>query len=622
MLEEKIYTALKKMEFSAVKDTILEKSFEKRVDYILESIISCYGLQKIRNKLNNMEKYYFKAILNDEEFWDDIDSRFQYTREYISTKEEKEMGIYKSWLVNVEAGLSEKWVKDETKTKEEVHSLAIAGCCLWIGILEDRWSKGTISKEHNSWLEKVTNDNDYWTDWEVWKKSMKDLDESKIGMSKDEFNIMKKRIEEMAEQKAETETTTLTTVTACERDDTNTMKTCSQTYSSSSTTGTSTSTSWVSSYNKPPVGFSYHGRKNKTILPDFITICKMTQKTLKKYLIKKLKGYYDKENICARDGFIFVKGEIPVMVTAHMDTVHTKVIEDFYEWTEEQEDKTKGLKYDVHVLSSPQGIGGDDRCGIWMILQMLELGYRPFIIFNEDEEIGCVGATKFCKKGNADLHEMCKEIKFIIELDRRGKHDLVFYSCANDDFSDWCEKVTNWKEDYGSCSDISYLAPELGCAAVNLSCGYYDEHKLWHTVKIEEMFNTLSTAIKMIDASETVERFEYVESYNYWGGYNNKSRYYDYDYDDYDDYDCDFSNASDKYGTCIVDFEFYVYNGGINDWELDRCTVRAWKFAECYEKFFRNHPNTCFADIVKYTEYNDYSHSTYNTRNTRNSYYY
>lgn len=45
---------------------------------------------------------------------------------------------------------------------------------------------------------------------------------------------------------------------------------------------TSTTTSkWTygtgyTTYNTPPVGFSYHGRKNKTILPDFINICKMS----------------------------------------------------------------------------------------------------------------------------------------------------------------------------------------------------------------------------------------------------------------------------------------------------------------------------------------------------------
>ena len=76
----------------------------------------------------------------------------------------------------------------------------------------------------------------------------------------------------------------------------------------------------------PPVGFTYHGRKNKTILPDFIDICKMSQKKLKQFLVKELKKYYDKDKIHARDGFLFAEGNTPVMITAHMDTVHVNPI--------------------------------------------------------------------------------------------------------------------------------------------------------------------------------------------------------------------------------------------------------------------------------------------------------
>lgn len=350
----------------------------------------------------------------------------------------------------------------------------------------------------------------------------------------------------------------------------------------------------------PPVGFTYHGRKNKTILPDFIDICKMSQKKLKQFLVKELKKYYDKDKIHARDGFLFAEGNIPVMITAHMDTVHSNPIKDYYEWTEEQVNKEKNFKYDIHVLSSPQGIGGDDRCGIWSILQILSFGYRPFILFNEDEEIGCIGAKKFCR--NKDLIQKCKDkgMKFIVEMDRKNKHDLVFYDCDNRDFTKWCEKVTGWKENYGSCSDISYLAPEIECAAVNLSCGYYDEHKLWHTVKIEEMFNTMATCIKLIEASEKVEAFEYVEAYNY---YNYSNRYYSgwgYDYD----YGYSSSKANSSYNkNCAVEFEYVVYNSSIDDWQTYYKTEKGKTFDECYKNFFKNNPDVCWNDILNEEEY-------------------
>lgn len=349
----------------------------------------------------------------------------------------------------------------------------------------------------------------------------------------------------------------------------------------------------MTTINNLPKGFSYHGRKNQTILPNFITICKMSQKKLKQYLVSAVKDYYTKDKIVVKDGYIFIEGNIPVMLTAHMDTVHEKPIKDYYEWVETQEEK-----YDVHVLSSPQGIGGDDRCGIWIILQILkETELRPYIIFCEDEEIGCVGASKFCK--NTRLLNKCESIKFIVELDRRGKHDLVFYDCDNLDFIQWCEEVTGWKENYGTCSDISYLAPEIGCSAVNLSCGYYDEHRLYHTVIIEEMFNTFSTTIKLIRESETVDRFEYIEcKYNYPFSSFSDRRYYDYDYG---------YTYGSRYGGTYnkefsVEFLFLVYT---EDGDEEEMTVveNGSSIDECFRRFFENHPYACFNDILDYIEY-------------------
>lgn len=361
------------------------------------------------------------------------------------------------------------------------------------------------------------------------------------------------------------------------------------------------------SYYVPPVGFHYHGRKNETILPDFIDICKMSQEKLKRFLVRKLREYYNKEDIYARDGFLFATGDIPVMLTAHMDTVHDEPIKDYYEWTETQKKKDK-KEYDVHVLSSPQGIGGDDRCGIWAILQILSLGYKPYILFNEDEEIGCVGAKKFCK--NNDLVEKCidKGIKFIVEMDRKNQHDLVFYSCDNREFIYWCEEVTGWLENFGSCSDISYLAPEIGCAAVNLSCGYYDEHRTWHTVIIEEMFNTMATCIKLIEASEKVEIFEYVEKKSYYNSkYYSKYSYYDDDDDDYDYYDYKgrkiTSKTSTSYRTCAVEFEYVIYISEEDDYQTRYITEKGKTFDECYANFFKNHPTICWRDILNYDEY-------------------
>ena len=71
-----------------------------------------------------------------------------------------------------------------------------------------------------------------------------------------------------------------------------------------------------------------------------------------------------------------------------MDTVHKETVKDFYEYYDEENER--------HIISSPQGIGGDDRCGIYMILEILKT-HKCSVLFCEDEEAGGIGSEKFCK---------------------------------------------------------------------------------------------------------------------------------------------------------------------------------------------------------------------------------
>jgi hypothetical protein len=63
----------------------------------------------------------------------------------------------------------------------------------------------------------------------------------------------------------------------------------------------------------------------------------------------------------------------------------------------------------------------------------------------------------------------------MIELDRQGRDDAVFYDCDNPEFEEYITKF-DFVSDWGTYSDISTIAPSWECAAVNLSIGYFDEH--------------------------------------------------------------------------------------------------------------------------------------------------
>lgn len=245
----------------------------------------------------------------------------------------------------------------------------------------------------------------------------------------------------------------------------------------------------------------------------FKDYCKLTQKELKKKLIKKL-------GCEVHDGFLYRAGSVPILLVAHMDTVHAQ--------------KPRKINDELGILSSPQGIGGDDRCGIYMINQIIKQ-IDCHVLFTEDEEIGGIGARKFAKS------ELCKKLRgtfnYIIEFDRKGYNDAVFYECGNDEFKAFVTKEF-YKEATGSYSDICDVAPALDASAVNLSCGYYKAHTTDEYVVMREMMKSIAEAINLIKRTTEEDKFEWIEEeYDYsWsrgfkyatmGFYNNANLYSD-----------------------------------------------------------------------------------------------
>ena len=329
----------------------------------------------------------------------------------------------------------------------------------------------------------------------------------------------------------------------------------------------------MSMYALKETPYVYKGVKNKTKHETFVNICKLPQKNLKKTLVKILKIYY--KEVVVEDGFIYVKGTDPVLLTAHMDTVHEEKIKDFYELKEK--DKT--------IISSPQGIGGDDRCGIYIICRILDdTDYRPSILFCEDEEIGGVGSRKFCK---TKYIEDLKELKFFIELDRANANDAVFYDCGNVEFKNLIKEVTEYKEAYGSFSDISNLSPATDIASVNLSCGYYNAHTLKEEVVYEEMINTMEATIKLIAVSRSCEKFDYQQE--------------TYDWNDFSWY----KRVNYESNLVGLEIEYFVFD------EENENGKRKFDYVECYTyeegigRFLMENPYVCYDDIMDIQEMYD-----------------
>ena len=291
-----------------------------------------------------------------------------------------------------------------------------------------------------------------------------------------------------------------------------------------------------------------------------------TQKEMKNYLIGKL-GNLGK--VKHGDGYIYHKGTFPVLLCAHMDTVH--------------KERINTLVYANGTISSPQGIGGDDRCGIYMILEILKK-YDCHVLFLEDEEVGCVGAKKFIRE------DICKKIKdeclkYIIEFDRKGDNHAVTYECDNKEFDAFITKEF-FKKEHGTCSDISYIAPELGIAAVNLSCGYYKEHNLEEWVNLQEMETVITEAMKILERTKELEKpFKFIRGYSYGRWYN---------YDDY--YNGNYSGYS-----YIVDKKNYVFKYKYQNLETE-VEISASTYAYAMYEFFQKNKHLKFENLISVTE--------------------
>jgi len=230
-----------------------------------------------------------------------------------------------------------------------------------------------------------------------------------------------------------------------------------------------------------------------TSFEDFL---RPTQKQLFKRLAKKFK----RNALLSKGNFILVRGQAPVMLVAHLDTVHEEPVRDIC------------LSADGNIIMSPQGIGGDDRCGVFALCKIYRLSkIKPWLLFCCDEEIGGLGAKQFCLAHQQ--HQLPKEIddlKFIIELDRKGSRDAVYYHCDNPDFEAYISSK-GFKTAQGSFSDISLIAPEFGIAAVNLSCGYYAAHTRHEHINRAELNDTICKVVDIISNATQLPRFEYVE---------------------------------------------------------------------------------------------------------------
>lgn len=218
-----------------------------------------------------------------------------------------------------------------------------------------------------------------------------------------------------------------------------------------------------------------------------------------KVVSKRLKDFYDV--VYETDEYVYAVGDIPIALIAHCDTVFKNNPQILFNDPE----------YGVYFY--PGGSGFDDRAGVFAIFKILSCGYRPSIIFTNHEEIGGTGAKKLV----LDFPEPEAELDFLIELDRAGSDDCVFYQCDNPEFVKYIESF-GFKFNRGSFTDISFIAPVWGMAAVNLSIGYEYEHTDLEILFIEDTYATIRKVCNILEDNNHWKFYQYIPEARYYMG--------------------------------------------------------------------------------------------------------
>jgi tripeptide aminopeptidase len=182
-------------------------------------------------------------------------------------------------------------------------------------------------------------------------------------------------------------------------------------------------------------------------------------------------------------------------VVAHVDTVHKLIPADYFHVVE-----VAGTVFGWDSSKNQMhGIGGDDKVGIYMCLQLLrELDNLKVALFR-NEEVGCLGST--------EAHmPFFDNVTLVLQADRRGSTDFISYSNGTDlmdktflNAIDVTLEKFGYSEDMGTLTDVGQLKKnKLKVVCANVSCGYYNAHSDDEYVVLSEVDTCLQLFAEII----------------------------------------------------------------------------------------------------------------------------
>lgn len=279
--------------------------------------------------------------------------------------------------------------------------------------------------------------------------------------------------------------------------------------------------------------------------------------------------YTDKKgNIYLTKGMLDSTDEYFPCVVSHMDTVHRShrtLIENKVRLTI-KEDNLGWLTAHHPETDKQTGIGGDDKCGVYVCLELFKNFDKLKGAFFVEEEIGMLGSKESDDK-------FFENVGYAIQFDAPSSN-WISEVCSgvklfDEDFKNEIKGVLN-ESGYNKFSidpftDVNQLAKKYDFNCLNLGCGYYRQHSDSEYVVISEVEDSLRAGVELINKlgltkyvhKKTVVKPIVNEAHRY--GLSSQ-------FDEFDDNP--FTDEFDEMGAEVSEMVITMFIGGISEKDI------------------------------------------------------
>ena len=285
-----------------------------------------------------------------------------------------------------------------------------------------------------------------------------------------------------------------------------------------------------------------------------------------------IESYTDKKgNVYLTKGILENDTENYPCVVSHMDTVHRShrnLIESKSKLII-KEDNLDVLTAHHPDTDKQTGIGGDDKCGVYVCLEMFNKFDKLKGAFFVEEEIGMLGsresddsfftnvgyAIQFDAPSSNWITEVCSGVKLF-----DGDFKLEIKEVLNE------SGYTKFSID--PFTDVNQLAKKYDFNCLNLGCGYYRQHTDSEYVVISEVNDSVMAGIKLITKLGNKKYIHNKIEVKSVLTENHRNDYYsNVDYDKFDDLDEDFDEF-DEMGDSVTEMVIDMFMEGISEKDI------------------------------------------------------